>query len=43
MVREGEYIYRVVNHAHYRGMRDEGERRVYMREYMRRKRAEKTR
>lgn len=36
---DGERGYRVVNYVKYRDMRDEEDRRAYMREYMRRKRS----
>jgi hypothetical protein len=34
----GPFMYSVPSHRHYHGMRDENERRTYMRDYMRRKR-----
>jgi|WetSurMetagenome_2_1015567.scaffolds.fasta_scaffold39613_4 hypothetical protein len=38
LVHEGAYQYRVVNHAHYRSIRNEEDRRVYNREAKRRQR-----
>lgn len=41
LVKEGQYLYRVVNGPKYREMRDEDARRQYMRDYMRERRKEK--
>lgn len=43
LVREGQFAYRVVNHEKYRAIRDEDQRRDYMRDYMRNRRAEQKR
>jgi hypothetical protein len=42
LVHEGAFQYRVVNHAHYRAMRNEEERRAYNREAKRRERERKS-
>jgi hypothetical protein len=42
LVREGEYAYRVPTHTQYRRCRDERDRREYMREYQRKRRASRS-
>ena len=39
LVQEGQFLYRIVNYATYRAIRDKDERREYMRTYMAAKRA----
>jgi hypothetical protein len=42
LVREGQFLYRIVNFGTYHAIRDEDQRKVYMREYMRKRRASET-
>ena len=42
LIKEGEYAYRVPNHEHYRRIRDEADRREYMRTYQQARRAAPT-
>jgi hypothetical protein len=41
LIREGQFIYRIVNHDKYRAMRNQEERRAYQRNWIRNKRHSK--